>query len=134
MSTSRKRSLKVRENLEAEDLLLQELGASKARLLQTNELQAIKKRYFPTPSYRCALLSSCTRIPYTIPRRTSLPYDACSHKKFGSLTCERDFPTCVTLQNLTAFLDCWLQIPGDLRMHCRLRLDFLFEVSWIIGP
>ena len=37
-------------------------------------------------------------------------------------------PMHVTLQNLTASMDCWLKIPGDLRMH---DLIFLLEVSWI---
>ena len=91
---------------------------------------------------------STTRLGSRMPRlvesvrspRTSLPYEkACLlAQKFevkGRLPVKGISPR-VTLQNLTALsalLDCWLQIPGDLRMHCRSRLDFLCEVSWIIG-
>ena len=42
-------------------------------------------------------------------------------------------PSLVDLTTCVFFLDCWPQIPDDLRMHCRSRLDFLCEVSWIIG-
>ena len=81
--------------------------------------------------------NSTTRLGSRMPRLVESVRRALAPRlPVKGISPRRDFPTRVTLQNLTALsalLDCWLQIPGDLRMHCRSKLDFLCEVSWIIG-